>query len=53
MGVNKSVELKVSTDLTDAQYGNAMELSTGTASVLNEGAIVTVVIDTELSNPLI
>ena len=39
--VNKSVELKVSSDLSDAQYGNAMELSTGTASVLNEGAIVT------------
>ena len=39
--VNKSVELKVSSDLSDTQYGNAMELSTGTASVLNEGAIVT------------
>ena len=39
--VNKSVELKVSSDLSDVQYGNAMELSTGTASVLNEGAIVT------------
>jgi len=39
--VNKSVELKVSADLSDMQYGNAMELSTGSASVLNEGAIVT------------
>ena len=39
--VNKAVELKVSADLSDMQYGNAMELSTGTASVLNEGAIVT------------
>ncbi len=39
--VNKAVELKVSADLSDMQYGNAMELSTGSASVLNEGAIVT------------
>ena len=39
--VNKAVELKVSADLSDMQYGNTMELSTGTASVLNEGAIVT------------
>ena len=39
--VNKSVELKVSADLSDMQYGNAMELSTGVASVLNEGTIVT------------
>jgi cytoskeletal protein CcmA (bactofilin family) len=39
--VNKAVELKVSANLSDMQYGNTMELSTGTASVLNEGAIVT------------
>jgi len=36
-----AVELKVEANLSDIQYGNVMELSTGSATVLDEGAIVT------------
>ena len=39
--VDRGVELKVDTNLSDIQYGNVMELSTGSATVLDEGAIVT------------
>jgi len=39
--MDMGVELKVSAELSDMQYGNVMELSTGSATVLNEGAIVT------------
>ena len=39
--VDRGVELKVDTNLSDMQYGNVMELSTGSATVLDEGAIVT------------
>ena len=39
--MERGVELKVESSLSDIQYGNAMELSTGSATVLDEGAIVT------------
>jgi hypothetical protein len=39
--VDRGVELKVEANLSDIQYGNVMELSTGSATVLDEGAIVT------------
>ena len=39
--MERGVELKVESSLSDIQYGNVMELSTGSATVLDEGAIVT------------
>ena len=41
MSLDRGVELKVDADLSDMQYGNVMELSTGSITVLNESAIVT------------
>ena len=41
MSLDRGVELKVDADLSDMQYGNVMELSTGSITVLDESAIVT------------
>jgi cytoskeletal protein CcmA (bactofilin family) len=41
MSLDRGVELKVEADLSDMQYGNVMELSTGSITVLDESAIVT------------
>ena len=39
--VDRGVELKVEANLSDMQYGNVMELSTGSMTVLDEGVEVT------------
>jgi cytoskeletal protein CcmA (bactofilin family) len=41
MSLDRGVELKVDATLSDMQYGNVMELSTGSITVLDESAIVT------------
>ena len=41
MSLDRGVELKVEVELSDIQYGNVMELSTGSITVLDESAVVT------------